>query len=167
MPFGRWSKKAELDPEAHALSDAVRLHMPGVDDDTHRIVTAVAGLLGGVAYADREYAEREEGRVRAELGRIGALSHEGAEAIILALREHIVEIATVQAPRYARALRELADRDLRLQVLEMLLELAAADDVISHQEVQLLRNTANALGLDQADYNAVQAKHRDKISLLK
>jgi hypothetical protein len=33
--------------------------------------------------------------------------------------------------------------------------------------VQLLRNTANALGLDQADYNTVQAKHRDKISVLK
>jgi uncharacterized tellurite resistance protein B-like protein len=164
--FGRWSKRAADDPEGHALASAVREHLPDADEDTRAIVTALAGLLGGVAYADRDYGTGEENFVRAQLERVQGLSSRGIGAILAALRDHIVDIATTQAPRYSRTLRELADRELRLQVLDMLVELAAADERISHDEVVLLRTTATSLGLDQSDYNAVQAKHRDKLGVL-
>lgn len=164
--FGRWSKRATEDPEGHALARAVRQHLPDADDETRAIVTAVAGLLGGVAYADREYASGEESFVRSQLERVQHLSPAGIDAVLATLRDHIVDVATTQAPRYSRTLRELADRDLRLQVLDMLIDLAAADDTISQDEVVLLRTTAKALGLDQGDYNALQAKHRDKLGVL-
>jgi uncharacterized tellurite resistance protein B-like protein len=165
--FGRWSRRAADDPEGHALYEAVRGELSGADAETVRIVTAVAGLLGGVAYADREYSSTEEHTVRRELERVHGLSPVGIDAIVTAVREHIVDISTVQSTRYSRTLRELGDRDLRVEVLEMLVEVAAADGALSNEEVTLLRNTAQALGLDQADYNAAQAKHRDKLQSLR
>jgi uncharacterized tellurite resistance protein B-like protein len=167
MVFGRWSRRAAADVEGHALFDAVRAELPEVDLETAKIVTAVAGLLGGVAYADRQYSAPEEGRVRENLARVHGMTARGVDAIVKVLREHLLDIATVQAPRYCRVLREEADRDTRLEVLEMLADIAAADGEIKHEEVTLLRNTTQALGLDQADYNAVQGKHRDKLSLLR
>ena len=67
---------------------------------------------------------------------------------------------------WTRDLRELADRELRLEVLEVLIEMAVADHVLKHDEQTQLRRIAKALSLTQDDYNALQAKHRDKLSTL-
>jgi uncharacterized tellurite resistance protein B-like protein len=165
--FGRWSSKTAEDPEGHALGEAVARELGGMDPDTRRIVTAIAGLLGGVAYADRDYSAPEEAVVRSALGQVRGLTPSGISAILDVLRRDIVHIATVQAPRYCRTLLELGDRELRLQVLDMLLDLAAADGTLSHDEAVLLRNTTQSLGLAQSDYNHLQSRHRDKLSVLR
>jgi uncharacterized tellurite resistance protein B-like protein len=165
--FGRWTKSAADDTQGDALYAAVKAELPGVDDDTHRIVTAIAGLLGGVAYADRDYRSEEEAHVRAALERVHGMNPRGVETVLAAIRTHIVLITTVQSPRYCRSLVELADPELRLQVLGMLVEVAAADGRLSHDEVTLLRNTTTALGLQQSDYNELQAPHREKLDALK
>ena len=149
-----------------ALASVVREHMPDADDATVEIVAAIAGLLGGIAYADRRVLPEEEQRLRSELGRIHALGDAGVDEICKLLSSHTLAIATTQAPRYTRALREHADRELRLEVLDTLVELAASDGRITLDEVNVLRNTATALGLTQDDYNAAQAKHRDKLGFL-
>ena len=162
--FGRWSAQADKDREGHALAEAVRAALPEADEESRRVVTAIVGLLGGVAYADRAYLEPEAAVLRAELGRIRGMTTSAVDAVLRVLERDIVEIATVQSPRYCRALVELADRDLRVQVLNLLVDVAAADETISHDEVTLLRNTTTALGLLQADYNAAQDRHRDKLA---
>jgi hypothetical protein len=45
-------------------------------------------------------------------------------------------------------------------------EMAVADQVLKHDEQTQLRRIAKALSLTQDEYNAVQAKHRDKLSTL-
>jgi tellurite resistance protein len=89
------------------------------------------------------------------------------EAVCAALRRHIVQISTVEVPRYCRLLRELGDRELRVEVLEVLVDLAAVDGVITTAETNLLRQITTALGLSQADYNDAQSKHRGRLSALK
>jgi uncharacterized tellurite resistance protein B-like protein len=152
---------------ATRLEDAVRAHLPAADESTIKMVVAVAGLLGTVAYADRDYSDVEERRIRVELGRVSGLTETGVDAICSVLRSHIVTVATVEAPAYARALRELGEREFRLEVLAALVDLAAADDHISVLETNVLRGLVPALGLSQADYNAAQARYRDKLSVLK
>ncbi len=168
--FGRWLSRTDerrAAPGAERLHEVVRAELGSADDDTVAVVTAIAGLLGAVAYADREYSDAEEARVRAELGRVAGMSQGGVDAICAALRRHIVEVSTVQTPRYARALVELADRELKLQVLEVLVEVAAADGTLELAETNLLRQLATSLGLTQADYNQLQAKHRERLSALR
>jgi uncharacterized tellurite resistance protein B-like protein len=167
--FGKWLSSAQKAPVvegAEQIAGAVRAHLPGVDEETMRVVTCMAGLLGAVAYADREYSAAEEQRVRSELARVHGMPEVGIDAIADALRRHIVEVSTVQVQRYCRSLRELADRELRVELLEVLIDVAAADGVISHAEVNVLRGVTSALGLDQADYNAAQEKHKDKLRVL-
>lgn len=167
--FGRWLRsapRASAPEGAERLLDAVRTELRGADEETVQVVAAISGLLGAVAYADREYSAGEEARVRAELARVHGMTEAGIDAICAVLRAHVVEFSTVQAPRFARALLELADRELRVEVLETLVELAAADGAIEVAEVNVLRLLTTALGLSQDDYNAAQAKHRDRILAL-
>jgi len=149
-----------------ALVRVVRGHLEG-DEEAARIVAAIAGLLGTVAHADRDFSPVEEQRIRAELGRVQGLTEAGVDAICTVLREHIVQISTIEAPVYARELLALADRELRLEVLDALVDLAAVDGEITVAETNMLRLTATALGLTQDEYNACQARHRDKLSVLR
>ncbi len=127
----------------------------------------MAGLLGAVAYADRHYSEAEETRVREELARVNGMTAAGIDAICAVLRAHIVEVSTVQIPRYARALVELADVELRREVLRALVDLAAADSSLSLAETNLLRQITKSLGLSQDDYVELQARHRQHLDSLK
>lgn len=168
--FGRWLKGASEKPAeagASELERAVRGELRGADEATVLVVTAIAGLLGTVAYADREYAPAEEARVLEELQRIEGLDLPSAQAIAVALRKHIVEVATVQTPRYSRLLLEFADRDLRYQILGVLVSIAATDEQITTAETNALRQITTALGLTQADYNDLQEEHRSRLSVLK
>jgi uncharacterized tellurite resistance protein B-like protein len=156
------------DPVARTrLAEVVTAHLPEADAETARLVVAVAGLLGTVAYADREFAVTEEARIKDELSRVQGLTAGSVDAICGMLRQHIVEIATVEAPVYARELRELADPAFKREVLDALLDVAAADGEITVAETNVLRATATALGLSQSDYNASQERHRDKLRILK
>lgn len=141
--------------------------MPGADAETVTVVTSMAGLLGAVAYADREYSLAEEARVRQELERVQGMTASGVDAICAVLREHIVEISTVQIPLYARSLVDLGDVELRREVLRALVELAAADESIGLAETNLLRQITKSLGLSQDDYVELQARHRQHLASLK
>jgi uncharacterized tellurite resistance protein B-like protein len=168
--FGRWLKSAlaaENPGVTGSLERAVREQLPNADEESIRVVTAITGLLGTVAYADRDYAPDEEARVRAELLRVHGMTEAGADAVCAALRANIIDISTVQAPRFSRVLTELADRELRLEVLELLVALAAADGSITHAETNVLRQVTTALGLTQVDYNAAQAKYKDRLLVLR
>lgn len=153
-------------PSAHdPIGDAVRAHMPDAGDAAHRVVTAVTGLLACVAWADREYSDEERALVRDALGRMHGLEPAGSDAVAAVLEERIGEVAQGDHA-WIRDLRELTDRDQRLELLELLVDLAAADGVIDHGEVTYLRRLAKQLGLSQREYNAFQAAHRDKLRVL-
>jgi uncharacterized tellurite resistance protein B-like protein len=127
-------------------------------------VVAVAGLLAKIAYADGAYSEQEEGAIRTELGRVHGLSPEGVDAICSLLADNISQVALSGDHDWTRDLRDLATRELRLEVLEVLIEMAVADQVLKQEEQVQLRRLAKALNLTQGDYNAIQARHRDKLS---
>jgi len=168
--FGRWLRgdaETVRQSGAEALRASVAQQLPGADAETVTVVTSMAGLLGAVAYADRDYSPAEEARVRQELERVQGMTASGVDAICAVLREHIVEISTVQIPLHARALVDLGDVELRREVLGALVELAAADESISLAETNLLRQITKSLGLSQDDYVELQARHRQHLASLK
>jgi uncharacterized tellurite resistance protein B-like protein len=164
MFFRRKSTAPEHENQLDTLIEGC---LPDADEDTRKIVVAVAGLFGCVSYADRDFSTTEQRLVENLLQTIVGIDAEAAKRILAALRENIVHISTVEAPRYARTLKQLGDRDLRLHVLDMLLDVAAADHELSQAEVVMLRQTTNALGLEQSDYNVLQGKHRALLAALR
>jgi len=167
MIFRRKDKPEEVTPEARdRLAEIVERYLADADDATRRIVTAVAGLLAKVAYADGHYSTQEEATIQKELSRVHGLSQAGVDAICGLLSDQISHVALRGDHDWTRDLRELAERELRLEVLEVLIEMAVADEVLKHDEQTQLRRIAKALSLTQDEYNALQAKHRDKLSTL-
>lgn len=167
--FAWLKRKSEPADPAHAaaLYAAVRQALGDRDDVHVRIVASIAALLLCVAYADSDYAAEEETVLRAMLGRLQGLDAAGVDAIAETLRQHNVRIAGAEATSYARELLELGDEPFRLELLDVLIDLAAADDQITVSETNMLRQITQAMGLSQDDYNASQARHRDKLSVLK
>jgi len=115
------------------------------------------------SFADREFSAAERAHVRTALEAVSGIGPAGAQAIADALAVQALEVSTLHTTRFTRTLKELGDRDLRLHVLEMLIELAASDSELRQQEVVVVRQTTAALGLEQDDYNRLQARHRDKL----
>lgn len=164
--FGRWlaaGQPSQITGTA-ALQAAVQKELPEADPETVQVVTSLTGLLGAVAYADRDYSRAEEERLLSTLSRIHGMTEAGARAIAVVLRENVLAVSSVGIPLCCRTLRELGDRELRLEVLEALLGLAAADGVIELAEVNLLRQVTSSLGLSQDDYNAAQARYREHLA---
>jgi uncharacterized tellurite resistance protein B-like protein len=148
------------------LDSVIANALPDSDDTTRRIVTSIAGLLGSVGYADRSLTSQESTAIRSLLQTVHGIGPVEANKIHDALQTHVVVLSTVEAPRHARALVELGDRELRLHVLDLMLQVAAADGTISHNEVVVLRQLTTALGLDQQDYNALQSAHKRALGTL-
>jgi uncharacterized tellurite resistance protein B-like protein len=148
------------------LAAVVDEHLPDADEVTRRIVTAVAGLLACAAYADRAYTDAEERGVRSELSRIHYLSPPGVEAICAVLKKDIVDLAQAGDQEWTRELKELGDRELRVETLDALIEIAASDHRLTLAETNYLRRLTTSLGLTQADYDGLQARHRDKLTVL-
>ena len=167
MIFSRKDRLDDLPPQARErLAQIVEQYLSDADEATQRIVTAVAGLLAKIAYADGHYSTQEEAAIQKELSRVHGLSQAGVDAICGLLADQISHVALLGDHDWTRDLRELAERELRLEVLEVLVEMAVADHVLKHVEQTQLRRIAKALSLTQDDYNAIQAKHREKLSTL-
>jgi uncharacterized tellurite resistance protein B-like protein len=149
------------------LRDLIRRELRDLDADTASIIVAVAGLLASVAYADRVYGEAERAYAREALSRLHGLTSDGVAAICDVLEQHGRAIAAQNPQAFTRELRERVDVELRREVLDMLVDLAAADDDLSLAETDLLRRTASALGLSTDDYLAAQERHRHKLSVLR
>lgn len=168
--FGKWLRLERRSPAASgggALRESVQRELPGADAETISVVTSIVGLLGAVAYADRDYSSEEEAHVRQELGRVQGMTLQGIDAICKVLRQNVVEISTVEIPRFARTLVELGDEELRREVLGTLVALAAADASISLAETNLLRQITKSLGLSQQDYLEAQHRYRQFLASLK
>jgi uncharacterized tellurite resistance protein B-like protein len=168
MLFSR--KKPTPPPSARAeisLSALVGAQLSEPEPETVQLVAALTGLLACVAYADRHYSEAEQAHVRRSLSAVHGLPPAGVEAICNVLRDHIVTIAVSNMHVHTRVLRELGDLELRREVLDVLVELAAADGELALAETDLLRRTASSMGLTADDYLASQARHRDKLRTLR
>jgi uncharacterized tellurite resistance protein B-like protein len=167
MFFKRTPKPAAPASSADVLRDLVFAQTQDADEDTQRIVLSVAGLLASVAYADHDFGAAEEAYTREALTRLDGLTAAGVAAICQTLKVHGNRIAAQNPQLYTRELRERTDVELRREVLDVLVDLAAADGELSLAETDVLRRTTSALGLTPDDYLASQQRHRDKLALLK
>lgn len=161
----------ETSNRAPTASDELRRlcahSMPGADEHSVAIVGAVAGLLATVAHADRNYTEAEREAVRDALLKVHGLEAGSLKAIEELLQEQVAQLAHEPLQSYTRVLYEGMERGGRLEIFEVLMDLAAADELLDMQETNLLRRIARALGLSDHEYLASQERHRQRLSVLR
>jgi uncharacterized tellurite resistance protein B-like protein len=165
--FFRRTPKPVSTKSRDSLDELVHAHMHELDQETQRLIVAIAGLLACVAHVDHQYTPEEQSYLREALGRVNGLTAAGVDAICGLVAEHGAKIAAVNPQAYTRELRERLDIELRREMLDVLVDLGAADGELSLAETDLLRRTTSALGLTPEDYLASQTRHRDKLKLLR
>ena len=145
------------------LRAAVADKLEGADATSIEIITAIAGLLATIDYADRTITDAESAHLENELGRINGLPEHGASAISEVLHTHAVHLSAFFVQRFTRTLREELPEPHRAEVLDALLGMAAADGQITLEETKTLRGITSGLGLTQGHFNELQEKYRDKL----
>jgi uncharacterized tellurite resistance protein B-like protein len=135
--------------------------------DDARFIAAFAYLLARVAGADlrTETAERDAMALRLES--IAKLAPERArllaEAAIAASASH----SASDDHLVARAFREMASLDERLQIVRCLYAVAAADESITTPEDNEIFEIATEIGLGRNDVLALRSEWREHLAVLK
>ncbi len=123
-----------------------------------------AYLLARVADADLEVADRERDAIARQLAEHAGLEERDARMVAeLAIRE-AEEIQGSTHNIVSRKFKELSDHAQRIQLIDGLFAVAAADDEVSVEEGNEVFQIAEELGLEHLEVLAVRTRYRDKLA---
>jgi uncharacterized tellurite resistance protein B-like protein len=132
-----------------------------------RWVGTYALLLARVAHADLNISDDESRRMEELVREHAALADaEAALVIEMAKAQHRV-FGSAEGYLASREFRGMTSREERVQLLDALFAVSAADDVVTTDEEEVIRQIANELGLTHAEYVTARATVRDKRRVLK
>jgi uncharacterized tellurite resistance protein B-like protein len=128
-----------------------------ITPDMHR-TALLGGLMGIVAHADHDIHEQELEEIRVQLSREGNFDDDTMDLLL-----NIVEEESVRGLDRYRLITEYT-KDVtpegRVELLDLLFGVAAADGEVGHHELEELRSMSSSLGLSHKQY--IAAKIRQK-----
>ncbi len=142
--------KAFLNRLFHAFSNSTPAPLPEPDEKL-----ALGALMVRVAMSDNEYRVEEIGRIDRLLSRLY-----GLKPIEAAKMRAICEKLSKQAPgteRFSHLIRETVSNEARADALEALWEVVLADGTIREEELNVLEQAREVLGLSEKD--SIRARH--------
>jgi len=163
LGFDDTDDKPSSSPALAAIED----QLGTLEPERAQYFAAFAYLLARVADADLEIDDRERATMQSLLVEHAGLSDQEAAMVS--------ELAVLQAEEGAgsasyhvtRSFREISSVRQRLQLVECLFFVAAADDVVSIEEGNEVLRMGDELGLERKDVLAIRARHRDKLAEFK
>lgn len=132
-----------------------------------RFVTAFAGLLGRIAYADMDISEEEISRIRKILKKTTSIKEEEIEVIVHLVKEETEALSGLENHLYSRELNSTADQKKKEEVMLSLFLVAAADKNISPEENKELGLISKSLGFTDSDFYEFRAMFKEFLSVLK
>lgn len=126
-----------------------------ISPDMHRLAL-LGGLMGIVAHADHDIHERELDEIRRQLSTRGRFDEDATELLL-----RIIEEESVRGLDRHRLIAEYAaDIDLagRVELLDLLFAVAAADGAMTHPELEELRAISSALHMSHKQYIAAKIR---------
>lgn len=150
-------KQGDAYPNLDALLGELRKALPDDESVVLRYIAIVVLLLGKVACADGGFTEKEEQRLRSLLEHIERLTPASVEAVCEALRGKLPEVSDDEMSLCYRELKALCDGRERLEVMRLLVGLAAADGRLSPMEHAEIAQIAEELGVSMDDVESVAA----------
>jgi len=138
-----------------------------MDRKQAQFLAAFAYLLGRVAQSDLEVSDVECERMERIVTEKGGLSPEQAVMTVeLAKRQNLL-FGHVENFLVAREFNEIATREQKLDLLDCLFSVAAADGSIGNREDREIRQIASELLLEHRDFIDVRSRYRDFLEVLK
>jgi uncharacterized tellurite resistance protein B-like protein len=148
---------------ASIVARVVRERMTGASEESIAVVTAMAGVLAQVAFADRKYTEPERVRVEEELSQVLGFDEQDVAAVSAALTEYMDLLTEEPFDHHAEVLRTHLDKAMRAETVHVLVDLAVADQELTDDEERVIRGVARSLWVDEALLEALLLRARQKL----
>ncbi len=126
-----------------------RIDADRITPEIHRLAL-LGGLMGIVAYADHDIDERELEEIRRQLLARGRFDDDALEILLAIIREESVR--GLDRHRLISEYSTGASLEGRVELLDLLFGVAAADGGLTHRELEELRAIASALHLSHRQY---------------
>ncbi len=130
-----------------------------LEPERARFVAAFAYILGRVAHADLEISQAESRAMEALVQEHGGLAEDQALLVVEIAKSQNRLFGGTENFLVTREFREIASREERLQLLDCLFAVSAADDAVSIVEEEQVRRIASELGLTHQEYVEVRARY--------
>ena len=132
-----------------------------------RYLACFAYILTRPARADHQITDAEATLMRRIIVERAAISDVEAETIVTVARDAALRSGGTEDYLVTREFERIASRDEKLQLLDALFEISAADASILTVEDNEVRRVASELKLEHADYIAVRRKHLEHMEVFR
>ena len=152
----------ETDNVLHEIELALEKHGP----ERARYLACFAYILTRAAKADHQVSDGEA-QAMARVVREWAHVDEEQAALIVRIAREAGRSRGTDDYLITREFERIATRDEKLELLDCLFEIAAADSPILTSEDNEVRRVASELKLEHADYIAVRQRHLGSLNVLR
>jgi uncharacterized tellurite resistance protein B-like protein len=159
------SGEGSVAAEPEALTE-LETRLERLEPEQARYVAAFAFVLARVAHADLDIHDREVAEIRLRVAALGDLSDFESGIVAEIAQQLATEVGGTDNYTVTRAFRRISTHAQRIQVLECLHAVAAADGSIISSESNEIRNIADELALTHTNLNAVRAGWKNHLATL-
>ncbi|WP_437631407.1 TerB family tellurite resistance protein [Sorangium sp. So ce854] len=138
-------------PNLDALLKELRAALPDDEAVVLRYIATVIVLLGKVACVDGRFSSKEDALLRELLTHVDGLAPSGVDAVFNALQGKLPALQEGEVDRCYRELKALCNARERVEVVRLLIRLAAADGAPTPAERAEITSIAEELGVPLAE----------------
>jgi uncharacterized tellurite resistance protein B-like protein len=138
-----------------------------MEPDRAYLLAAFAAVLVRAARADLQVSQAEVERMVGILEDEGGLDRDQARLVVDMVTEHSLANGISRDYLATREFRRVASDGDRQRLLRCLFAVAAADESITLDEEEEIRQVANELGFEHREFTTARAEFRDHRSILK
>lgn len=167
MSLLKWLGLSSEPEHPHNRLKGIEEILTAFGPDRARYLACFAYILTRPARADHEVSDAEARLMEGIMaGRTGVSAPQAATIIALA-REAAKHSGGTDDYLVTREFERVAARDEKLELLDCLFAVSAADESILTVEDNEVRRVASELKLEHADYIAVRARHIEHLNVLR
>jgi uncharacterized tellurite resistance protein B-like protein len=131
-----------------------------------RWVASFAYILSRVAHADLEISAEETRKMEEIVRRSSQLPEEQAVLVVQIAKSQARLFGGTENFQVTREFERLSTRDERLELLDCLFAVSAADESISGVEEAAVRQIAEELGFNHREYIEIRTRYNDRRSVI-
>jgi uncharacterized tellurite resistance protein B-like protein len=141
--------------------------LDNLDPERARYIAAFAYILSRVAHADLEVSREETRAMERIVHEVGGLPEDQAIIVVQMAKSQNLLFGGTENFQVTKEFGRIAGKREKMALLECLFAVSAADDSITTVESNVIRQIADELRLEHADYITVRSRFRDHLAVLK
>lgn len=161
------SSASAVDRDATASVRQIAARLDGLDAPSARFLAAFAYVLARLAHADLSVDEEEAEEIRRRVVALSGLGEEQARVAVEIAQSQVEGLGGTANYRVTREFRAISSREQRVQLLQCLYAVAAADGTISTAESAEIVRIAEELGFAREEAIALRVAWRDQLAEFK